>query len=491
MMSDSDSLLRWLRLVSARLHLRRTLDLLGWLGSGLSAVLSLYAIARLLLPAVVLAALIPLLLLTGVAVLVGVAWRRARRPTHQEAAAATDRAANLSDEIASAYWFSSKTRGEPIVSLLLSRAASRVRTLDARTVFPLGVPASLWTSAALAVLAAGLLTLPAATAIPPAASNAHVMGATADAGAPAVGEQSTAEAAQDADADSATHRAGRAWSQMEALAQSLPMDGSATALQRAVAARDRQAARQAAQTLRTSLAATGTAARPEGEQLSAELAQGILERLQSLLAQDGAGVVPRPKPDADQPTARLTQQLREDISDAQRRSPGQQSQGETALNTLLRAMSRNSWGEREAVSGEGETAQEGGRSNMSGGAMGRRVGVSRAGASDDEAPGQGDPEGDAPSDPVLGAPTTPLEARLQQARVDGDAASDEAGTEEDFYAATQGQAAAVDYAAASGASARAREAALRAGSTPFAYDRAVKRYSLSQHRRDAPPPGPQ
>jgi hypothetical protein len=114
------------------------------------------------------------------------------------------------------------------------------------------------------------------------------------------------------------------------------------------------------------------------------------------------------------------------------------------------------------------------------------VGVSRAGASDD-APGEGNPEGDAASDPVLGAPTTPLEVQLQKARADNDAAFDDTGTEEDFYAATQAQAAGVDYAAATGFSGHAREVPLRAGAMPLSYAASVKRYSLSQHRRETTP----
>jgi hypothetical protein len=273
------------------------------------------------------------------------------------------------------------------------------------------------------------------------------------------------------------------WKQLDSLAASLPTSSAAGGLKRAIAARDRQAVQQAARALRATL--PEAAARPEGEQLSAEVAQNILERLESLLAQDSQSATAQSRGDPAQPTARLTQQLREDVSEAHRRRPGQQSQGETALNTLLRAMARNSLGPSEAVRGEGETTQEGGRSNMSGGAMGRRVGVSRAGASDEDAPAEGNPEGDAPADPVLGEATKPLALRLQKAQVDAHLPTDRDGERDDFYAATQGQAAGIEYSAARALRSTVGEATTGTRRTPLAYDEAVKSYSLSQHLRDA------
>jgi hypothetical protein len=148
-------------------------------------------------------------------------------------------------------------------------------------------------------------------------------------------------------------------------------------------------------------------------------------------------------------------------------------------------MARNSLGPSEAVRGEGETTQEGGRSNMSGGAMGRRVGVSRAGASDEDAPAEGNPEGDAPADPVLGEATKPLALRLQKAQVDAHLPTDRDGERDDFYAATQGQAAGIEYSAARALRSTVGEATTGTRRTPLAYDEAVKSYSLSQHLRDA------
>jgi hypothetical protein len=489
-MADPDTLTRWLRAAAFRLRLRRALNQLGWLGTGMCVLVVLYASARLALPPVVVAALVPLLLLAGIAIGLAFCWHAARRPSLQDTAAAADREAGLHDEVRSAYWFAQADDRPAPVALLLRRAGRSLQSLDVRKLFPLWVPPSLWAASVLAVLAGALLAVPPDIAL---SQPSHAQpGIAADSNDPEQTPQRDTRVQQRKDspatpepADELARGAEAAWRRIDALSNTLPPSTATGALQRAIASRDRQAVRQAAQALRATL--PEAAARPEGEQLSADVAQGILERLESLLAQDGGAGRPQAKPDTEQPTARLTQQLREDVSEAHRRRPGQQSQGETALNTLLRAMARNSLGPSEAVRGEGETAQEGGQGNLSGGAMGRRVGVSRAGEGDEDAPAEGNPEGDAPADAVLGEATKPLEIHLQKAQVDGDLPLDQDGTQEDFYAATHGQAAGVEYdSAARTLRSTAREATTRVSRTPLAYDAAVKGYSLSQHLRDAP-----
>jgi hypothetical protein len=220
--------------------------------------------------------------------------------------------------------------------------------------------------------------------------------------------------------------------------------------------------------------------------MSAQLAQGILERLQSLMESSGDSMLEartdRPAP--AQHTAHLTEQLREEVSDAQRDKGGRHSEGETYLNDMLRAISRSSIGERQVVQGDGELAQDHGRTSLGGGAMGRRVGVSRAGGGDGERP-QGNPAGGAQSDAVLGTRTERLQAQLQKVRVEGgDDAQSEDGSEEDFYAATRAQAAQLGYRAVNARPAAATEAVVSAEQTPLAYREAVKQYSLMQHRKE-------
>ena len=89
---------------------------------------------------------------------------------------------------------------------------------------------------------------------------------------------------------------------------------------------------------------------------------------------------------------------------------GQQSAGETVLNEMLRAINRSGIGRRDVAGGAGEAAQEGSQGN-GGGAMGRRVGTSRAG-SGTASLAAGNPAGAIRSGGT-GDKTVRLEARLQ------------------------------------------------------------------------------
>jgi hypothetical protein len=216
--------------------------------------------------------------------------------------------------------------------------------------------------------------------------------------------------------------------------------------------------------------------------MSDTLAASILERLQDLIkeeAQAAAGDAAQP----DAPTAQLTEQLRADEEVEKGDARGQQSAGENALNEMLRAINRSSIGQREVVSGASEAAQEAGRGNQGGGAMGRRVSNTQAGAGDGER-AKGDPKGDAESEPVLGKKTARLEAQLQRVKIEPMPGEEESGGEDTLYAATHAQAARTGYEVVATRVQRSPENAARSEATPLAYRDAVKRYTLEQH--DAP-----
>jgi hypothetical protein len=233
---------------------------------------------------------------------------------------------------------------------------------------------------------------------------------------------------------------------------------------------------------------SGASARPEGEQMSAEVAQGILARLQDLVGGDEQVPNGAAQAGADlgrQPAARITQGPPADSKDEQwSNNPGRHSEGETALNTLLRSLSRSSIGERQAVRAEGERWQEGGRSNVTGGAMGRRVGVSQAGAGSDDDNAKANPAGDIVSDPVLGQRTPRLEAQLQRVRVERGDARDDAGTTEASYAPTQSQTSTLTYQSVEARQRASNEDAVRTEQTPLAYRAAVKTYFLTEHGKE-------
>jgi hypothetical protein len=492
-MSERDILLHWLAGAAARLRAARGLRDAGALACVLFGLLALHQILRALAAPALIAALAPLWLLVAFAGAVVFAWRVSRRVTLAEAAGAADARAGLKDELKSAYWLGqservAEARGrQALVPLLVRRAAGDAQRLDPRRLFPVRLPVSIAAAFGLALVAAALGWLSPRVAYPIA--GAAPGGALRAERAPAKpGTQAEREGSRDTAAlPVAAQRSRAAWSALDELAAQLPAGVDAEDLKRAIAARDAQRAAQLlAAVQRREAAAALHAARPEAEQMNAQLAQGILERLQSLVESGDAGLLDartdRPAP--AQHTAHLTEQLREEVSDAQRDQDGRHSEGETHLNDMLRAISRSSIGERQVVPGDGELAEDHGRTSLGGGAMGRRVGVSRAGAGDGERP-QGNPGGNAESEAVLGARTERLRAQLQKVRVaGGEDAQLEQGSEEEFYAATRAQAAQLEYGAAGVAHAAATEAVVSAEQAPLAYREAVKRYSLQQHRKE-------
>jgi hypothetical protein len=218
--------------------------------------------------------------------------------------------------------------------------------------------------------------------------------------------------------------------------------------------------------------------------MSEALAQGILERLKELSKEDGAAPAPQPIEDAGPSTARLQRELRDEMEEVQRSRPGQQSAGEDALNTMLRAISRNSTGGRELVRGETEAMQDAGRTSVGGGgAMGRRVGVSQAGGGNGEQP-RSNADGNADDEPVLGKKTQRLAVQLQMVKVEHSADENRDGAEDAFYAATQAQASKLEYEAVKARSRQGSEGSAGGERTPMAYRDAVKHYMLGQHRKE-------
>src|SRR5262249_2639590 len=107
----------------------------------------------------VLAALLPLFLFAGVAVVAVFAWRAVRHPTLAQAAAAADRRAGLKDPASSSFWFAQQSGNTPMVELLLQRATLTVQRLELRALFPLIVPRGLSVAGMLAVFAGVLACL--------------------------------------------------------------------------------------------------------------------------------------------------------------------------------------------------------------------------------------------------------------------------------------------------------------------------------------------
>ena len=483
---------RWLHGAARRERLQQFVADCAWTAAALLLLGAAYlALARAIDSAVVVAALLPLFALAAGAVLITLALRRFRRIDLARVAAAADARAMLHDDLLSALALGDAAGRDGFVDLHLRRAERVAARLDLTVVFPLAVPRR-----ALLVAAVALVVALAAAALPgPERPAAQASGATpaAMAAAPGAAGASAADEVGQATPEGGKHGAAALWKQVEALASALGGSGSGQSLAQAIATRDARAATRALEALQEKqLPGAGEQQRREApdEQVSAELAKGILERLSELIkaGEGAAGGRPAAAP-SDGTTARLDSELRAEQEDAQRGAPRQQSAGEDALNTLMRGLSRSSSGGRDMVHGEADSAEGAGRANVGGGAMGRRVGMSTGGAGEGDQPGANVtplPGGDS----IFGRRTERLAVQLRTTRMPearndhGDDAQSDQGTEESFFAATRAQAARTGLQSVATGTRSAAEGVSQAERPPVELAEAVKRYTLARHRRE-------
>ncbi len=498
-MVPAEILLDSLRAAARRIHHQRWVREGAW---GVAALLSIVAlglvIERIAGDPAVAVSIRALLIVCGVAVAIGVGVRLWLRPPLAAVATGVDAAAGLHDELLSAYWFTAQDHVSVFADAHVQRAATTAQGLAWSQLFPLAIPRRAAMVAAAAVLAAGIAwSVPASRmSMAQGSGEIGVTGRAVSSRAverelPRGGEQ---EAEVTPDAEGARQRiAADVWKQIEALAGALSQRPEGQSLAQAIAARDARAAAEALRAAKGDRSApvsgSGAADGP-GEQMTDALAQGILDRLASLLnaesqtppARDAAGE------EAERPTARLDRELRADQDDAQPGVKREQSAGEAALNTSLRALSRRGTAGRDNVHGEADATEGAGRANVGGGAMGRRVGVSTGGAGDGDQP-VGNLVAPEQGDQVLGRRTERLAVQLKAVKVPeteaGDADNAPTGTEESFFAATRAQVARTGFRAAGASSRSDAEGVTTAADPPASYRDAVKRYTLVRHRRDA------
>jgi len=441
-------------------------------------------------PAPVLSAIASLLLIIGVAIMVLFAWRLARATTLAQAAGATDTRAGLKDQLKSAHWFAQLAARDAFIELLLTRAARTVQTLDARRLFPLPLPRSVLAALSLATVTGALMWFSPRIALPvmQEAISGPASLAAGKTRAAAIGDNEVERITAQPEFQSAEKKDGltAAWSQLERLTKELPAGAEAGAIKRAVEARDARLAAQllqASERKRTAAAPQDPAARPRRELKAADTGQRLLEALQTLLNNE-ANTPPEPPTKADvTPTIRTATRLREQVKEERRKITGTPAQGEVSLNSRLRARSRSGVGMREVAYGEGEAAEGGSRTSVSGAASGDRTGRSQAGGSEGEHPNSS-PTGAGDDEPVLGERTQRLIAHLEKMSSLRNEDSKEQENEEEFYAATQRQASLVEYASITAQSGAQREAVVAPGSTPLSYREAVKHYFLRQNAKE-------
>lgn len=496
-MASGELLVDSLRIAARRIRRQRWLRDCSWGAVFLLAIVACSTVVgRVATEAAVVVALRALLIVAAALVAIGLAVRLRFQPSLGSVASHVDAAAGLHDELASAYWFARRGHATPFVDEHVRRAAAVARGLEWSRLLPFAVPRRALITAVAACAVLGLASwLPgtAPTVSEPAVGAVAVGRAQSDVEAEGVAAR-TSDDGDDAAPDDPTQRAAKnLWKQVEALAAGFGRSPEGRTLAEAIAARDSRAAAEALRAARSDASAPvsgGRAADGPGEQMTDALAQGILERLASLLKSEASTPAARSPgtDDAERPTARLDRELRADQDDAQPGVKREQSAGEDALNTSLRALSRSGTAGRDAVHGEADTTEGAGRANVGGGAMGRRVGVSTGGAGDGDQP-VGNIVAPEQGDQVLGRRTERLAVQLKAVKVPetaaGDADNTPTGTEESFYAATRAQVARVGFRAAGGASRSDAEGTAAAPASPVEYREAVKRYTLTRHRRDA------
>ena len=444
----------------------------------------------------VMQALAPLFIAGLVAVVLWFAWRLFGRdwfvpPDRAGAAALIDARAGLNNELSSALWFSGDARPDEFVNLHLARADNAASALVLDRLLPVVSPRSAPVALMLGAVAAVLAFV---SLVPDAGSpdSAPIAMQPGQSGSESIAALEPAEGDAAIEEEFSGQIAETAWLKVEQLARELRAGPHSAQVAEAIAARDAKKASRLLASMRTREAAqpaTGKAARPETEQMSEQLAKGIVDRLQSLLNEAGGWSDQVAAADDasynERLTDDLTRELREEMRDAQESLPGEMSEEENVLNTTLQGMSRDSTGGQEMVRGEVNPMQGLGRTSVGSGAMGRRVGVSTGGAGDGEQP-TGNPEGDAEAEPVLGRKTMRLQLQMQTVKIDQPDTEQSDGSEESFYAATQAQAANTQY---EDVMARQQGSAEQTGSAarlPIAYRDAVRAYAARQHRRDVP-----
>lgn len=483
---EHQQLSQWLQRAARRVQTRDRLRAGGWILCTLLSGFAVYFLLQTLrVPSPVLVALSPLLLLATVGAGAYVAWRWARRPSLTSAAGEADTRGNLKDELKSAYWFARQDARSVWEAAVVRGAAEKIRDLDPRELFPLRIPDSFGIAAALGtiVLALCVIERHATAPVGPALSAVgHLAPEARTALRAQAGEHETAADAS-ATSVAALHaqEAVERWTKPEDVVRSANGTDDRAEAGGTVQARDvkrMQALVEAAEPGGPARPA-GSDARDQAGGISAGVAQGILERLQALLA--GGDEPSREQPQAaDERQDHVPRQGDHEAEETQTRN-ADRSTTMDALNDALRALSQAATGgERMTNSPPSQASPNRARANINGGAMGMRVNTSEAGEGGEDTPPDTPSEG---AEPVLGKPTLRLAAQLQRLST-GSGQNDSPGMGEGFYAATQAQAALVDLAPAQGPQRSAAEAALAREQVPLPYRAAVKRYFLTEHGKE-------
>ncbi len=521
-MSDSELLAQRLRQLARRLHRNRLSRELATAGCWLFGALLVYQIlGGLITAAPVLGALRALWLLALVMIALFYLVRLSRPTTLAAAAAVADERAHLKDELKTAQWFAREGTDSPLALLQLQRALRSAQSLDPRAVAPPHWPRSLPIALALALTAAGLALLPpkathlglrASTALAAsealAAPRGHARAllpatglALPTAEADAREQQGTTEspasgAAQPRGSDAAPERTGTggasdaAWRRLDAMARSLEGSSEGAGLAAAIQSRDAARVAELMQELqhKRSLARAQANLIPHGEQVKAESDRGVMAALQSLFSDEKFAKQAESieaSEDELQRAVNIAQKLDED-GRPRVNNPAQHTVDEQPAAPDDRAVPLSSYGPRQAARGRGEGGEPAGTTNVEGGAMGRRISQSQAGAGGSPSGSeQGGSRSELGADPVLGKQTLRLDVQLQRLKIEsGNDSSEAQGLADRVYAATRAQRASLAYQAGVREARYASEQATSGEQVPLTYRDIVKDYFLNLRQKE-------
>lgn len=437
-------------------------------------------------------ALRPVFLAMACVALIRCIWILSRRPSAHSVAAELDERADLKDELKSACWFASRASMTEWESALLVRAIRTLQGIDAVSMIslrPTGGPVRA-VGIGLLVLAVGLLAF--------RSGGGHPMSADAKA---EWGDGSRTALSNSAPEWAQREEQGRADPHAEGTRtlRALPADAGAVVERRARDVRSgpdpaddttpggprRENGPRGGHAGVQEASDAGEAADsgPGGAleralELSAELARGAVERVQSFLGK-GSAQTPRAELGADLAEARSGAGQGVERQDA--------LQEHTTMSEMSQAMQQlapSLDGDRPAPSrsaSEPPSPGGGGKANISGGTDGMRVNINQTGDDGDDAPP------DAPlSEPetLHGRKTERLVVKLDRLVAGsggGQAASEES---EGFYEASRAQAARIELSATAAVARGRSDAAVSNEKVPVAYRGTVKRYFVLEHGRE-------
>jgi hypothetical protein len=491
-MSARQFLIHWLSQVAGRLRMIRSIHAGATVTFWLLGLVTLYQVLRVAIPHTeVVQALVPLLVIAGVAVVGYGATRAAGGASLSEAAGVADQKANLRDQLKSAYWFAQLPASQPVVEALVQRASQTARERIPQEILPLQVPRSAWGSLGLALLVGILAALPpqwAHSVKTPESSAQAAKGAQKDA-IPQQGPQVIAQgmASEGPAAARSGPRASAGMAREDEVSQEDTDSRGAAGDRQSDDVPKRPAEGDA---VAGSGGTVGTRAAQNTQRESpSEWLGSVISRLKEMVAQDDTEGEDSAPEGSAQGVARAARADNGRTADTGSANPSPEyRKAERSENSNMALNSLGGIGPRNTLAGEGDGEEQSGRNNSNAGPLGQRVGTSRAGAGDDGDAPQGDPGGNSEATPVLGKKTQRLAMQLRrvaaQSKSSPDARDEDEGTPEAFFSATRSQAARVDVQEAQVTQSVARAEATSAEQTPLAYRALVKDYFLTQHRKE-------